>query len=48
MTQFHDQELTAEVIRSFDATPDTRLKFILEHVVTSLHDLVRRTNLTFE
>ncbi len=48
MTQFHDQELTAEVIRSFDATPDTRLKFILEQVVMSLHDLVRRTNLTFE
>jgi hydroxyquinol 1,2-dioxygenase len=48
MTQFHDQELTAEVIRSFEATPDTRLKFILEQVVTSLHDLVRRTNLTFE
>ena len=48
MTQFHDQELTAEVIRSFEATPDTRLKFILEQAVTSLHDLVRRTNLTFE
>ncbi len=48
MTQFHDQELTAEVIRSFEATPDARLKFILEQLVTSLHDLVRRTNLTFE
>ena len=48
MTQFHDQELTAEAIRSFEATPDARLKFILEQVVTSLHDLVRRTNLTFE
>ena len=48
MTNFNDQELTAEVIRSFAATPDTRLKFILEQVVTSLHDLVRRTNLTFE
>ena len=48
MTQFNDQELTAEVIRSFVATPDTRLKFILEQLVTSLHDLVRRTNLTFE
>ncbi|QQO37010.1 intradiol ring-cleavage dioxygenase [Bradyrhizobium diazoefficiens] len=46
--KFDDQELTAEVIRSFDATPDPRLKFILEQVVTSLHDLVRRTNLTFE
>lgn len=45
--KFEDQELTAEVIRSFDATPDPRLKFILEQVVTSLHDLVRRTNLTF-
>jgi len=48
MTHFNDQELTAEVIRSFEATPDPRLKFILEQVVTSLHDLVRRTNLTFE
>lgn len=46
--KFDDQELTAEVVRSFDATPDPRLKFILEQVVTSLHDLVRRTNLTFE
>src|SRR5271167_91972 len=48
MTQFDDRELTAEVIRSFAATPDARLKFILEQLVTSLHDLVRRTNLTFE
>ena len=48
MTHFNDQELTAEVIRSFAATPDARLKFILEQVVTSLHDLVRRTGLTFE
>jgi hydroxyquinol 1,2-dioxygenase len=48
MTQFDDQELTEEVIRSFIATPDPRLRFILEQVVTSLHDLVRRTNLTFE
>lgn len=48
MTRFDDQELTAEVIRSFEATPDPRLKFILGEVVTTLHDLVRRTNLTFE
>ena len=48
MTHFNDQELTAEVIRSFAATPDIRLKFILEQAVTSLHDLVRRTGLTFE
>jgi protocatechuate 3,4-dioxygenase beta subunit len=48
MTQFDDHELTAEVIRSFAATPDPRLKFVLEQVVTSLHDLVRRTDLTFE
>ena len=48
MTQFDDHELTAEVIRSFQATPDPRLKFILGEVVTSLHELVRRTNLTFE
>ena len=48
MPQFDDHELTAEVIRSFQATPDPRLKFILGEVVTSLHDLVRRTDLTFE
>lgn len=46
--KFDDQEPTAEVVRSFDATPDPRLKFILEQVVTLLHHLVRRTNLTFE
>lgn len=46
--KFDDQELTADVVRSFDATPDSRLKFILEQLVMSLHDLVRRTNLTFE
>jgi hydroxyquinol 1,2-dioxygenase len=48
VTTFNDQDLTAEVIRSFRATPDKRLKFILEETVTALHDLVRRTNLTFE
>lgn len=46
--KFDDRELTAEVVRSFGATPDPRLKFILEQIVTSLHDVVRRTNLTFE
>ncbi len=48
MPQFNDQDLTAEVIRSFAATPNPRLKLIMEETVTALHDLVRRTNLTFE
>lgn len=48
MPQFNDQDLTAEVIRSFASTPNPRLKFIMEETVTALHDLVRRTNLTFE
>ena len=48
MTQFNETELTAAVIRSFDQTPDPRAKFLLQELVTSLHDYVRKTNLTFE
>jgi protocatechuate 3,4-dioxygenase beta subunit len=48
MTEFNDQDLTAEVLHSFAATPNKRLKFILEEAVKALHDLVRRTDLTFE
>jgi hydroxyquinol 1,2-dioxygenase len=45
---FDDAELTAEVIRSFDRTPDPRLKAILTQLVLSLHDFVRKTDLSFE
>lgn len=48
MTQFNETELTAAVIRSFDQTPDPRAKFLLQELVKSLHDYVRRTDLTFE
>src|ERR1700741_1859603 len=48
MRQFSETELTAAVIRSFDDTPDARAKFLLQELVKSLHDYVRRTGLTFE
>ena len=47
MTQFNDTELTAAVIQSFDRTPDPRTKFLLQELVKSLHDYVRKTDLTF-
>jgi hydroxyquinol 1,2-dioxygenase len=48
MTQFSETELTAAVIRSFDDTPDPRAKFLLQELVKSLHDYVRKTDLTME
>jgi len=48
MTQFNDAELTAAVIGSFDQTPNPRAKFLLQELVKSLHDYVRKTDLTFE
>ena len=48
MPQFNETELTAAVIRSFDETPDPRAKFLLQELVKSLHDYVRKTDLTFE
>jgi hydroxyquinol 1,2-dioxygenase len=47
MPQFNDTELTAAVIKSFEETPAPRVKFLLEELVKSLHDYVRRTDLTF-
>jgi hydroxyquinol 1,2-dioxygenase len=47
MTQFSESELTSAVIKSFDETPDPRVKFLLQELVKSLHDYVRRTDLTF-
>src|SRR5258707_3408844 len=48
MPQFNETELTAAVIRSFDDTPDPRAKFLLQELVKSLHEYVRKTDLTFE
>ena len=48
MPQFNDSELTAAVIRSFEETPDPRVKFLMEELVKSLHEFVRKTDLTFE
>ena len=48
MPQFNDTELTAAVIRSFEETPDPRVKFLMEELVKSLHDYVRKTDITFD
>jgi protocatechuate 3,4-dioxygenase beta subunit len=48
MPQFNDTELTAAVIRSFEETPQPRVKFLMEELVKSLHDYVRKTDLTFD
>src|SRR5450631_1752207 len=48
MPQFNDTELTAAVIRSFEETPDPRVKFLMEELVKSLHEYVRKTDLTFD
>jgi hydroxyquinol 1,2-dioxygenase len=48
MPQFNDTELTAAVIKSFEETPDPRVKFLMEELVKSLHDFVRKTDLTFD
>lgn len=47
MANFNEHDLTDEVLRSFANTPNKRLKFLVEETVKSLHDLVRRTDLTF-
>src|ERR1700743_3172420 len=47
MTQFNDTQLTAAVIDSFEETPHPRAKFLLQELVKSLHDYVRKTDLTF-
>src|SRR3954447_12994366 len=48
MPQFNDTELTAAVVKSFEETPNQRVKFLLEELVKSLHDYVRRTDLSFD
>jgi hydroxyquinol 1,2-dioxygenase len=48
MAQFNETELTAAVIKSFEQTPHPRAKFLVQELVKSLHDYVRKTGLTFE
>jgi hydroxyquinol 1,2-dioxygenase len=48
MPQFKDNELTAAVIHSFEETPNPRVKFLLQELVKSLHDFVRKTDLSFD
>jgi hydroxyquinol 1,2-dioxygenase len=48
MPQFNEADLTAAVVKSFENTPSPRAKFLLQELVKSLHDYVRKTDLTFE
>lgn len=48
MPQFNDAELTAAVVDSFADTPDARVRYLLQELTTSLHDFVRKTDLTFD
>jgi hydroxyquinol 1,2-dioxygenase len=48
MPQFNETDLTAAVVRSFEETPDPRVKFLMEELVKSLHDFVRKTDLSFD
>src|ERR1700754_1618322 len=48
MPQFSEADLTAAVVKSFENTPNPRAKFLLQELVKSLHDFVRKTDLTFE
>src|SRR5215470_10762350 len=48
MPQFSEADLTAAVVKSFEETPNPRAKFLLQELVTSLHDYVRKTDLSFE
>ena len=48
MPQFNDAELTAAVISSFDKTPSLRAQILLVELVKSLHEYVRKTDLTFD
>jgi hydroxyquinol 1,2-dioxygenase len=47
MPQFSETDLTAAVIKTFENTPNPRAKFLLQELVKSLHDYVRKTDLTF-
>ena len=46
--QFDELDLTERVVQSFSKTADDRHKHLLEELVRSLHDFVRKTDLSFE
>jgi hydroxyquinol 1,2-dioxygenase len=48
MPHFNDHALTEQVLESFANTPDARLKTLITELVRSLHDYVRKTDLTFK
>jgi hydroxyquinol 1,2-dioxygenase len=48
MSQFNDRTLTQQVLESFANTPDPRRKALITELVVSLHEFVRKTNLTFK
>src|SRR3979411_453916 len=48
MPQFHDTAPNAAVVHSFEETPEPRVKFLMEELVKSLHDFVRKTDLSFD
>jgi hydroxyquinol 1,2-dioxygenase len=48
MPQFNETDLTAAVVQSFEETPDPRAKFLMEELVKSLHEFVRKTDLSFD
>src|SRR6202161_4955080 len=47
MPQFNDTELTAAVIHSFEEVKNPLVKFLMEELTKSLHEFVRKTDLTF-
>src|SRR6202020_2331090 len=47
MPQFNDIELTAAVLQSFEEVKNPRVKFLMEELTRSLHEFVRKTDLTF-
>lgn len=48
MRDFNEDNITAPVVESFQATPNPRLKQIMTSLVRHLHDFVRDVELTFE
>jgi hydroxyquinol 1,2-dioxygenase len=48
MSHFNDRALTQQVLESFANTSDPRRKTLVTELVLSLHEFVRKTNLTFE
>ncbi|MGJ4943757.1 dioxygenase [Bradyrhizobium sp. HKCCYLS1011] len=48
MTQFNEAQLTEAVVASFEHASNPRTKFLLQELVKSLHDYVRKTDLTFD